>query len=612
MTGVIVAGMHRSGTSLMTGFLEAGGWHPGEETLANGTDTYREDSSFVSIQRRWLKTALPNGDGHRDWGISNAGIVPVSFDADLSKEMIRDVTEFASRRDKERQRWVAKDPRASLFLPLWLDHTEYKCVLVYRNPWDVLDSAIRLGDATFCSQPRLILAAWLDYNSRIIDAMMSHPTRCVLIASENLCTDSKVVWEALNSFIGVTGDAPRYLVNPERFTYRNDQHAISSLFKNLYPQHWEVLQRLDKLATVPREQSPIHETLLRTQSARVTQSGSLPEGTGVQIVIPCKNDGDFLAEAIASVEESLVDDIELTIVDDGSTDEETLRIFDALRLLNYEVITTAGVGLSEARNLATARSKTCAVLPLDADNRLHPSLLRAVKEMEHNSVDIIHGPWKRFGIEAGIVSPPDMTMDNLVWGNTIDACALIRRELLEKLGGWDSRLPFWEDWDLWLGAVQVNARTQKLDEVAIDYLVRPGSLSRSCFSDATVHEHVVAYITQKHHSLLGPTVARLIRETHKVIRSFDDLQRHYRDLLETHQQTVANNEAIHSSLNEQLLTTQAHYAALESRAAHQQEIIEKRNQRITRLTQEITALRSRKVLKFVDRIANLIRRTTQK
>ena len=249
------------------------------------------------------------------------------------------------------------------------------------------------------------------------------------------------------------------------------------------------------------------------------------------------------------------------------------------------------------------------MLPLDADNRLHPPLLRAVKEMESNSVDIVHGPWKRFGVESGIVSPPDMTMDNLVWGNTIDACALIRRDLLKKLGGWDSQLPFWEDWDLWLGAVQVNARIKKLDEIAIDYLVRPGSLSRTCFSDKEVHEQVVMHITHKHESLLGPTISRLVREMHKLIGSFDDLQRHYRDLHLVHEQTVANHNAVHAVLTEQIATTQVHCANLESEAARLSEIVQTKNHRIARLKNDIAALRSRKVVRSVDRLVNIVRRS---
>jgi hypothetical protein len=552
MSGIVVAGMHRSGTSLMAAFLEAGGWHPGEHLLSSPREMYREDSSFVAIHRNWLEAVLPPGDGHLDWGISDGGIVPRSFDHHHLEKMGSDTEQFLSQRNSARERWVAKDPRGSLFLPMWLENTDLKCVLVYRNPWDVVDSAIRLGHGRFCSEPRMILAAWLDYNKRLLEAVSSHSGRCILIASEALKTSTRDVWEALDSFVGVVGDIPHHLLEDAKFVHRSDHHAISALYKAVYPDHWTLLQELDQLAAVSREVPSSSESPSSKQSARVLASGSLPKGSGIQIIIPCKNDGDFLVEAIASVEESIVDNVELTIVNDGSTDSETLRVIESLSQLNYEVIHTDGVGLSQARNLAAERSQTCAVLPLDADNRLRPALLNEITKLENNTVDIIHGPWKKFGLNSDVVSPPDMTMDNLVWGNSIDACALIRRELLQQLGGWDPQLPFWEDWDLWLGAVQARARTVKIDEVAIEYLVRPHSLSGNVHEDKKLNEHVVAHITQKHLPLLGPTISRLVRELHNFNASVDSLQHKNQNLLQQLEQAVANQQVIRPQLSDEI------------------------------------------------------------
>jgi len=590
VSGIIVAGMHRSGTSLMTAFLEAGGWHPGEHTLSSPRENYREDSSFVAIHQNWLEAVLPPGDGHPDWGISDGGIVPRAFDDHHLGEMGSDTARYLSQRNSERDRWVAKDPRGSLFLPMWLENTELKCVLVYRNPWDVVDSAIRLGHGRFCSEPRMILAAWLDYNMRLVEAVSSHSGRCILIASEALKTSTRVVWETLNSYVGVTGDIPHHLLDHEKFVHRTDHHAISALYKAVYPDHWTLLQELDQLASVSREVPSSSKSRSSKQSARVLASGSLPKGSGIQIIIPCKNDGDFLVEAIASVEESIVNDVELTIVNDGSTDSETLRVIESLSQLNYEVIHTDGVGLSQARNLAAERSQTCAVLPLDADNRLRPALLNEITKLENNTVDVVHGPWQRFGLNSDFVSPPDMTMDNLVWGNSIDACALIRRELLQQLGGWDAQLPFWEDWDLWLGAVQANARTEKIDEVAIEYLVRPHSLSRKVHEDKELHKHVVAHITQKQLLLLGPTISRLVRDLHDSIGSIDDLQQENLHLLQRHEQAVADQQAIRAHLSEELQRNED----LNSHVALLQEVIQERDLRIGMLSDEISALLSRK------------------
>ena len=590
MSGIVVAGMHRSGTSLMTAFLEAGGWHPGEHLLSSPREMYREDSSFVAIHQKWLEAVLPPGDGHPDWGISDGGTVPRSFDHDHLEKMGSDTERFLSQRNSERERWVAKDPRGSLFLPMWLENTELKCVLVYRNPWDVVDSAIRLGHGRFCSEPRMILTAWLDYNKRLLEAVSSHSGQCILIASEALKTSTGDVWEALDSFVGVVGDIPHHLLEDAKFVHRSDHHAISALYKAVYPDHWTLLQELDQLAAVSRAVPSSSESPNRKQSARVLASGSLPKGSGIQIIIPCKNDGDFLVEAIASVEESIVYNVELTIVNDGSTDSETLRVIESLSQLNYEVIHTEGVGLSQARNLAAERSQTCAVLPLDADNRLRPALLNKLTKLENNTVDIIHGPWKKFGLNSDVISPPDMTMDNLVWGNSIDACALIRRELLQQLGGWDAQLPFWEDWDLWLGAVQANARTVKIDEVAIEYLVRPHSLSRNVHEDENQHKHVVAHITQKHLPLLGPTISRLVRDVHDFNGSVNNLEQKNQYLLQRHEQAVADQQVIRAQLSEELQRNED----LNSQFAQLREVIQERELRINMLSDEISALRSRK------------------
>jgi glycosyltransferase involved in cell wall biosynthesis len=590
VSGIIVGGMHRSGTSLMTAFLEAGGWHPGEHTLSSPREMYREDSSFVAIHQNWLEAVLPPGDGHPDWGISDGGTVPRSFDHHHLEKMGSDTARFLSQRNSERERWVAKDPRGSLFLPMWLENTELKCVLVYRNPWDVVDSAIRLGHGRFCSEPRMILTAWLDYNMRLVEAVSSHSGQCILIASEALKTSTRAVWEALDLFVGIAGDIPHHLLEDKKFVHRTDHHAISALYKVVYPDHWTLLQELDRLAAVSRAVPSSSESRSSKQSARVLPSGSLPKGSGIQIIIPCKNDGDFLVEAIASVKESIVDNVELTIVNDGSTDSETLRVIESLSQLNYEVIHTDGVGLSQARNLAAERSQTCAVLPLDADNRLRPALLNEITKLENNTVDIIHGPWKKFGLHSDVVSPPDMTMDNLVWGNSIDACALIRRELLQQLGGWDAQLPFWEDWDLWLGAVQANARTEKIDEVAIEYLVRPHSLSRNVHEDKKQHKQVVAYITQKHLPLLGPTISRLVRDLHDFNGSVKNLEQKNLHLLQRHEQAVADQQVIRAQLSEELQRNED----LNSKVAHLQQVIQERDLRITMLSDEISALPSRK------------------
>lgn len=582
MSGVIVAGMHRSGTSLMAGVLAAGGWHSGEHLIAIAKEVYNEDESFVAIHRSWLDATVPPGNGHHDWGISDGGVVPGRFEAGFMSEAAETVRQFTARRDAERGRWVAKDPRVSLFLPPWLEHSDAKVVAVYRTPWDVLDSAMRLGFGPFCARPRLVLGAWLDHNRRILEVVRMHPERCILVASEALRTRPEIVWRELDAHVGMDNSPSTDLVDRDKFVRRGEDHRIARVYDCVYPEHSRLLGEMDRWATVARDTTadPLPDTPASPRHVR--PSGSLPAGTGVQVIIPCRDDGDFLAEAVASVEQCADAPLELTIVDDGSTDDETLRILAAFRARGNDVITTSGVGLAAARNQAAGRSTTAAVLPLDADNRIRRPLLAAIGDIEDGIVDIVHGPWERFGIDSGTVHPPEMTVENLLPMNTIDACALIRRETLNALGGWDSSLPFWEDWDLWLGAVGLGARTRLIRDTTHDYLVRPGSLSTlSASPDGAMHD-VVAHVTDKHAPLLGQTTGRLVREVLRLHQSHRESNRHLEWLGRAHQDLLDQHA-------EQTRSWRENVAALERRRA---EIADAKDVRIRRLQQELAALRA--------------------
>ena len=625
MTGIIVAGMHRSGTSLMAQMLAAGGYHPGDELLVGPSDEYFEDASFVALHRQWLAASVPAGEGHPDWGVSDGGVVDCpSHDPQVRHDQAVSASRFVLGRNGEQDRWVAKDPRASLFLPVWAEVTGVRFVFVYRNPWDVVDSAVRLGAEVFCRHPGLARQAWLDYNARIAAFVADHRDRCMVVAAELLALDPARVWQELDQWVGMSGDVPAGLVDPARFVRRDDAHPIAGLYRHLYPDHMAVLDQLDAAADLPRVAPVLAHDATWSPPVVPGAGGSLPAGTGVQIVIACRDDGDFLAEAIASVDQCGHDAAELTVVDDGSTDAETLRVLDALRSSGRHVISTPGVGLSAARNLGVATSATCVVLPLDADNRVCASLLDAVGAIEDGDVDIVHGTWRRFGMESSVVSPPDITLGNLIPGNTVDACALIRRELLGRVGGWDPQLPFWEDWDLWIGVMGAGARTLRLDEVTFEYLVRPGALNAVALTDPSARQRVVAQIMAKHAAVVGPLVGRLVesvhqfdiaaRESDRARRSLeaqhDELVAQHDELVAQHDELVAQHAGLvaqHDGLMQRHDQLVEGYAALDQRVEDLAVLADRREADVGRLTVELEAVRSRRVVRGVDRLASLLR-----
>lgn len=518
MTGLVVAGMHRSGTSLMTRLLVDGGWHPGEDLLSSESEEYLEDASFVAIHRDWLSRSLPIGEGHRDWGLSSGGPPDPALLLDAGPTVHR----FCTARSRQRQRWVAKDPRASLFLDHWAEHSDVRFVLVYRAVWDAVDSAIRLGHGPFCADPSQLRRAWVQYNRNLLDFAARRRDRCTVVSAESLAADPAAVWKMLATGVGMEGTPDPAVVDPVRLRTRDRSHPIAGLTALLHRDCAEVLAALDAIADLPRPGNPSIAPGASFASGvrRLVPGGSLLSGTGLQVVIPCRDDGAFLDEAIASVEHACTEPAELTLVDDGSSEPETLRILDLLRGAGYQVLSTEGVGLAGARNVGCAVSRSLAVLPLDADNRIRPALVRGLGLIESDRADVVHGPWEEFGMRNRLVRPPDASFETLLPFNNIDACALVRRELLDSLQGYDARLPYLEDWDLWLRSLVAGARFGRLDEVTFQYLVRPGSLNSTLWEDDAVRAAAVRRILDHVPEQMGThgaaAVLRLMAAMHRV------------------------------------------------------------------------------------------------
>src|SRR5690348_4353759 len=115
---------------------------------------------------------------------------------------------------------------------------------------------------------------------------------------------------------------------------------------------------------------------------RLTNASMTPPK--VSVVVTCFNLGAYLDEAVQSVLDQTFQDIEVLIVDDGSTDEFTRELLSAYRRPRTRVIRTPNGGLSAARNVGAASTTGEYLCMLDADDRLAPSMIeRSVTELDH-------------------------------------------------------------------------------------------------------------------------------------------------------------------------------------------------------------------------------------
>jgi glycosyltransferase involved in cell wall biosynthesis len=202
-------------------------------------------------------------------------------------------------------------------------------------------------------------------------------------------------------------------------------------------------------------------------------------GPRVSVVVPCRDDGAFLDEAVAS---ALAQDLELevVVVDDGSTEPFTRRLLDGYDRPGTRVLRLPAGGVARARNAGIALARGEYVLPLDADDRLLPGFASRTAAIldARPEVGIVETEARLFGERSGPWSRPPFAMPQLLLGNTLLPCSLFRAADFRRTRGYDPGMERgWEDFDFWLSLVELGRIAARVPETLFEYRMRAGSRS---------------------------------------------------------------------------------------------------------------------------------------
>lgn len=167
----------------------------------------------------------------------------------------------------------------------------------------------------------------------------------------------------------------------------------------------------------------------------------------VSVVIPCYNSGQTVTQAVTSVKSQTWPNIEVLIVDDGSTDEETLRVLSQIE--GVCLVRQRNLGLPAARNTGFRHALGKYVLPLDADDWIEPDTIEClVKSLQDNSgVSFAYSYLQLEGQAHGVLVKKFNFFEQL-FVNQVPYSLLLPKNLWLEIGGYDETMcRGYEDWD---------------------------------------------------------------------------------------------------------------------------------------------------------------------
>jgi glycosyltransferase involved in cell wall biosynthesis/SAM-dependent methyltransferase len=324
-------------------------------------------------------------------------------------------------------------------------------------------------------------------------------------------------------------DTSEYLENNPEVALR----GLNPLVHHLERQTSQVLA-----AAVPDPRNTVIRTRLRTEVARLggpLLDSGYDSAPLVSVIIPCFNQGFFLEDAIlSSVLASSSYPLEIIVVDDGSTDDSSVRAVDELAAqYKFKLVRQANTGLAGARNTGIEHARGKFVQFLDADdllsarkidiqvNEFHadPGVDVCVCEYEQCSL----GGEERYRLQPSTIAGFAISREDFLlrWerGFSIPIhCALFRRELFDKTTFRRVTRAGKEDWIFWIELtshaprfhfnpeplavyrIHGNNTYAKPESMGLDflraamYVLDQGLSDRDSFLEASVEHFRTAYL----------------------------------------------------------------------------------------------------------------------
>lgn len=220
----------------------------------------------------------------------------------------------------------------------------------------------------------------------------------------------------------------------------------------------------------------------------------------IAVVIPCFNDGRTLPAAVRSTFQQ--EACETVVVDDGSTDSDTMATLKDLAQAGVRVVHQQNEGQASARMTGVRSTSARYIFPLDADDFLLPHSLTTLANYldSHSDVGLAWGRY-RFAGEKTHEHDVPATLDPwlITYFNDLPVATMVRRDTLLAVDGWQPPNGY-EDWNLWMSLAESGVAGRGLDVVV--YCHRLHGV-RQRLSSVRRHDELYGSLRSQHAALFA-------------------------------------------------------------------------------------------------------------
>lgn len=193
----------------------------------------------------------------------------------------------------------------------------------------------------------------------------------------------------------------------------------------------------------------------------------------VSFVIPSFNKAPFLSESVTSALKQTYQNIEVVIVNDGSTDNtsEVAREIIKNNPKHYiRLVEKPNGGISDARNSGIALTRGRIVVTLDGDDLVEPTFVElGIKAMRQFGCNLVTCNVQLFGVTNREWEPLAFNDYSLRYDNSIPTLAMYDKDLWVKTGGYKVAFGWVEDWEFWVNCSRYGLKAHQIKKPLFRY-----------------------------------------------------------------------------------------------------------------------------------------------